>query len=596
MRLRRHLAALPFSLFVVAVACGGTPPSGFGLGDGGTSGSGTGTGINTLHTGTLGSTGNTLINTSTTGTNPDATVFVGDPTTCAEAAMSKSYVGCDYWPTVTANLVASIFDFTAVVANTQTVAATVMVTGPAGFTAMATVPANGLTKIYLPWVNGLKGPSVSNDVTADTTMTNSVGVVGGAYHLVSSVPVTVYQFNALEYKGVGGAPGKDWSQCPNLGGTGCFSYSNDASVLIPTTAMTGNYRVTGEHGSTQLMSGGLIAITATTASTTVTVTLSPTSIVVASAAGSTPAIAQTGANKTLTFTMNAGDVVELMGEANDQVDLSGSLVQANQPIQVIAGRQCANQPDPIAACDHLESSVLPAETLGKDYVVTVPTSPGATVIGHKIRFFGNVNGTTLTYSPSQPTGCPSTINAGEVVECLSNPNFATGIDNSDTPNQGNPVSVACTPTSFEVTGSHEFAVSSFMLGGSAADPNGAMNDASEGDPSMSPMVATEQYRQRYIFLAPTDYDESYADVVVKNGATLNLDGAAVSAAPTMLNATWSIVRITLAGGQDGAHLLTGSEPFGVQVIGYGAYTSYQYPAGLDLTQIAPPPPPPPSSK
>jgi len=29
------------------------------------------------------------------------------------------------------------------------------------------------------------------------------------------------------------------------------------------------------------------------------------------------------------------------------------------------------------------------------------------------------------------------------------------------------------------------------------------------------------------------------------------------------------------------------------VIGYGAYTSYQYPAGLDLTPIAPPPPPPP---
>jgi hypothetical protein len=27
----------------------------------------------------------------------------------------------------------------------------------------------------------------------------------------------------------------------------------------------------------------------------------------------------------------------------------------------------------------------------------------------------------------------------------------------------------------------------------------------------------------------------------------------------------------------------------VQVIGYGAYTSYQYPAGLDLAEIAPPP-------
>jgi hypothetical protein len=409
------------------------------------------------------------------------------------------------------------------------------------------------------------------------------------------VPVTVYQFNALEYKGVGGPPGKDWSKCLVLPGSpGCFSYSNDASVLIPSTAMTGNYRVTGEHGSSELGDGSLLAITATQANTMVTVTTSPTAIVMGSSNGSTPSITKTGANKTLTFSMNAGDVVELVGEANDGVDLSGSLVYATNPVQVIAGRQCANQPDPIAACDHLESSVLPAETLGKDYVVTVPTSPHGAVIGHKIRFFGNVNGTNLTYSPSQPSGCPSVINAGEVAECLSDASCAMGLNNNgNDPNAGQPVTVACTPTSFEVTGTHEFAVSSFMLGGSAVDPN---SGEGEGDPSMSPMVAVEQFRLRYIFLAPTDYDESYADVVIHNGATLNLDGANVTVAPTQLNATWSIVRIPLAGGQDGAHLLTGSEPFGVQVIGYGAYTSYQYPAGLDLAQIAPPPPPPDGAK
>ena len=518
------------------------------------------------------------------------TLIVGDPTTCAAAATSKSYVGCDYWPTVTANLVESIFDFTAVVANTQSVAATVTVTGPNGFTQMQTVPANGLQKFYLPWVASLKGPDVT-DLAA--TFTNSVTAIGGAYHLVSSVPVTVYQFNALEYQGQGGAPGKDWSQCVAISGEGCYSYSNDASVLIPSTAMTGNYRVTGEHGSTQLGSGGYIAITGTANMTSVTVTLSPTGIVVASAAGD---IAQTGANKALTFTLNAGDVVQLMGEANDQVDLSGSLVYATNPVQVIAGRQCANQPDPIAACDHLESSVLPAETLGKDYVVTVPTSPHATIVGHKVRFFGNVNGTTLTYSPSQPNGCPSTINAGEVAECLSMQNCATGLDNnSNDPNVGGPVSVACTPVSFEVTGSHEFAVSSFMLGGSAVDSSSASGE-SEGDPSMSPMVAVEQYRSRYIFLAPTDYDESYADVVVPAGGTVTLDGAPVNASAQMLNSSWSILRVALAAGQGGAHLMTGTKPFGVQVIGYGAYTSYQYPAGLDLAEIAPPPPPPMMSK
>jgi hypothetical protein len=167
----------------------------------------------------------------------------------------------------------------------------------------------------------------------------------------------------------------------------------------------------------------------------------------------------------------------------------------------------------------------------------------------------------------------------------------SGIDNnSNDPNSGGPVPVNCTTASFEVTGNHEFAVSSFMLGGSDVDP-GSTN-TSEGDPSMSPMVATEQFRLRYVFLAPTDYTESYADVVVPTGGSVTLDGAAVTATATPLNSGWSILRIPLGAGQDGAHLMVGTQPFGVQVIGYGSYTSYQYPAGLDLLQIAPPPPPP----
>ena len=50
--------------------------------------------------------------------------------------------------------------------------------------------------------------------------------------------------------------------------------------------------------------------------------------------------------------------------------------------------------------------MLPAETLGSDYVVTVPTSPGGLPIGHIVRFYGNVDGTTLTYSPRAPTSAP----------------------------------------------------------------------------------------------------------------------------------------------------------------------------------------------
>jgi hypothetical protein len=522
----------------------------------------------------------------------DAMLNLGDLTqregtiTCAQAEASKSYIGCDYWPTVLANSVWSTFDFTVVVANTQGSPADITVTGPGGVHQSTSVDPNSLTKIYLPWVDELKGPDASN-CGATLAFARSVLARGAAYHLVSSVPVTVYQFNALEFKGTGGPPGKDWSNCPgnficaSAGEpVGCYSFTNDASLLLPSTAMTGNYRVATQPGTTAFMQGGYFAVTATQDGTDVTVGLSTTAAVVAG-----NGVAATGAGGTMTFALDAGDVVQIMGAAEDTVDLSGSLVEATKAVEVFAGSQCAEQPWGAFACDHLESSVLPAETLGTDYVVTVPTSPHAKLVGHVVRFYGNVDGTTLTYSPTQPLGCPSTLDAGQAVECTGTPSCPY------TDDMGHKQTASCVTDTFEVTGSHEFAVTSFMLGGSVVDREDSPQD-SQGDPSMSPMVATQQYRDSYIFLAPTDYDESFTDIVIPHGTTLTLDGFPVDSTPTEVNSTWSVVRLQLTNtGEDGAHVLQGTKPFGVQVIGYGAYTSYQYPAGLDLVPIAPPPPP-----
>ena len=65
---------------------------------------------------------------------PPDTAPPPDPTTCDEAKTSKSYLGCDFWPTVTANRVWEVFDFAAIVANAGDVEAHITVTGPGGFT------------------------------------------------------------------------------------------------------------------------------------------------------------------------------------------------------------------------------------------------------------------------------------------------------------------------------------------------------------------------------------------------------------------------------------------------------------------------------
>jgi hypothetical protein len=561
-----------------------------GGGSGGSSGSSSGGG------GNGGSSGNTgMINLGDASLDGAAMPTI-DPQTCAEAAQAHSYIGCDYWPTVLANTVWDIFDFAVVVANAGQSAASITVTGPSGTNQTTMVAPGQLAKIYLPWVQALKGPAA--DVCGNTQNPPSVLQAGGAFHLVSTFPVTVYQFNALEYQPKGGPSGKDWSSCPgykqcmdptspNYGSTaGCYSFSNDASLLLPSTAMTGHYRVAGHEGVTlvALDSGtpeagsqsqtldATMAITGTQDGTTVNVKVSA-----AGRIGAGTGITATNGGSTLTLTLNAGDVAELV--AADGSDLSGSIVQATAPVQVITGHPCIQIPPTQPSCDHIEESVFPAETLGKDYVVTGPAGPNGNAVAHQVRFYGNFDNTHLTYNPpTPPPGCPTTLSAGQVVECGA-PACPARVDLSQMSNCG------VTRQDFEVQGDQPFAVGTFTLGAWVIDTTG-----SEGDPAQSFAIAVEQYRTSYVFLAPDDYRENYVDIVAKPGTTLTLDAKSVTVAPQAVGTgAYAVYRVKLGGGQAGAHVLTASQRVGIQVVGYGTATSYMYPGGLDLANIAPPP-------
>jgi len=524
--------------------------------------------------------GDGSVSTDHLGQDPDPPDVVQDPKDCTEAAANKSYIGCDYWPTVTANAVWNIFDFAVVVSNPGTNPAMVTVTGPKNTNQTVTVQPGAVEKIYLPWVDELKGAD-ADECGASTPLAGSVLKTKGAFHLVSTAPVLVYQFNALEYKGQGGAANKSWAMCPgtvkacalpsrNNMPIGCFSFSNDASLLLPSTAMTGNYRFSGEHGTDGFPGmpplipavpgiRSYMVITATQDNTSIKVKVSGTGQIMMGTN-----VQQTAANGTLTLpAMNAGDVVELVSPDMVATDLSGSLVQADKPIQVIGGAPCWANP---SSCDHIEETILPAETLGREYLVNMPTGPHDVAVPATVRFVGNVDDTKLTYTPAVP-GAPATLNAGQVVELDS-------------------VSV-----DFLVTGDHEFMVSTVQKSASVVDKITAA-PMQKGDPSLSNVVAVKQYRLKYVFLAPDDYDRSYADVVAPMNATMMLDGAAVTKTPTAVGSTgYGVFRIRLGWGKAGAHTLEASSPVGVQVIGYGTYTSYQYPGGLNLLSIAPPPPP-----
>lgn len=554
MRAQRCLLLCPFVLVIACSATNGNP-----TGQGGAAGSGTG--ATSGGTSGSGGSGGEIVGSGGQGGKP----VVEDPKTCAAAAEAKSYVGCDFWPTVVDNIVWDQFDYAVVVANAGEQEANVTVTRAGQSVATASVPPSSLQAIYLPWVPELKGTGSFLACTPTSTKLETVRAPGGAYHLTTSVPVTVYQFNPIEYAAVGGPPGKDWSACTGFAcqSTGCFSFTNDASLLLPSTALTGNYRVTGmpswldPDGDMMFEYPPYVAITGVADNTTVTVKLSGTAAI--AGGGGVP---DASPGQTISFPVSAGEVIELVGDKGS--DLSGSLITASGPVQVIAGISCTNIPSDVDACDHVEESVFPAETMGKHYFVTVPTSHKGAPVGHVVRIYGNFDGTHLTF-PGVSPGAPSTIHAGDVVDL--------GVISQD----------------FEVVGDQPFAVASFQIGANLIEP-GVPSNQQKGDPAMSLMTSTEQYRTKYVFLAPSDYDVSFIDVVMPVSAKLNLDGTEVASAPVPLSSGYGVSRIQLGAGNNGAHVLTSTEPVGLQVIGYGTYTSYQYPGGLNLSEIAIAPP------
>ncbi len=495
--------------------------------------------------------------------SPDAGSSI--PKTCDEIESVRSYIGCEFFPTAVANSVWSEFDFAVVVANAGDSPAEIVIERLGAPAAKGTVPPGGLEKFYLPWVSELKGDTFDECGQA-TPLAESVRADRGAYRLTSSVPVTAYQFNALQYRGQGGPPGKSWASCPghqqcalNQQTLGCYSFSNDASLLLPANALTGNYRVVSQVGMPNVSMSPYFAITATEDDTHVSVKLSNTGALLPGGG-----VGALGPGQIAELVLDRSDVIQLLGTPGS--DLGGSQVQADKPVQVIAGVPCIQQPANVAACDHVEESVMPAETPGSHYFVTSPTGALGNVVGHIVKLYGNVDGTKLTYPSGAPPNAPGAIDAGQVIDL--------GLVTED----------------FELVATHELAVASFMLGGALQDPS-TPPPQQKGDPSMSLITAVEQYRERYVFLAPDDYDESYADVIGKSGTAIAIDGAPAGVEPSPIGTGHSIWRVKLGPGKAGAHVLEASAPVGLQVMGYGSYTSYQYPGGSDLAAIAPPPPP-----
>ena len=497
---------------------------------------------------------------------------------CEQAESERSYLGCDYVAVPTANSeLDAIFEFAVVIANPQLVPAVVTISRGEAFSRTVIVPPSALEVVTLPWVEALRRPILSS---AEGDSYFSARAADGSYRIRTDVPVTVHQFNPLNYLALRDCEsGFD----PAVGDDQCNSYTNDASLLLPVHALTGSYLVMSRathYLSTSRGTGGspgFVAI-ANTDEVPAIVTVRTRAHVIESVDGSITAHAPGDAFE---LTIAPGEVVELLsGMPTDgcpvalepdpasgdilycnvgaDYDLTGTEIVSAQHLAVFSGHNCAFVPYDRWACDHLEEQLFPTEVLGTSAVS--PLAYQQRGEPNLVRVVSPSDDNTITFTPTPMEG-PETI----VLD------------------RGDSVEVAVSRAT-RVTGTAPILAARFFVG---QDYNGLGTSSSgaPGDPSMGLLVPDAQWRNQYVFLAPDTYSDAYIDVIAAVGARVELDGQIIG---TLRDATGTGVTTATLAIRPGVHRITASIPVGVHVYGFGSYTSYLAPAGLDLREIADP--------
>jgi hypothetical protein len=492
----------------------------------------------------------------------------GSETVCFQGACrqsacdegGKSYVGCDFF--------ALDLDQEREAAALP-VYITVSNAGPAPVTLQLTNIATLRTD-----VEAVEPGQVRSFALRDIQLEGS-GVSRRSYRVRSDGPITVHQFN----------PRNNRRQV----------FSNDASLLLPSGALGQTYRVLGwpttAFGDGTAFARASVAVVATRPGTVVTVT--PSTAV--RAGGDVPALP---AGVPWTVALDLGQVLTLETGNVADADLSGTLVEASAPVAVFASHQCANVPQAVPWCDHLEQQIIPVDAWGTTHVLARFQARGGEP--DLWRVVPATGGTTLQTDPPIAGVHGRTLAAGEVLTFrtrqdavlqasgpVSVMHFMVG---SEMPARGDD-----RPCEREVPDSGEGppregsgdAVDGGDDDGEAcaipSEPSCAEGRTAIGDPAALLVVPPDQFLTDYLVLTPADYARDWLTLVAP--ATLDevwLDDAPLSLEGAVAVGGWRILRVAVAAGP---HRVRASAPVGVEAYGHDCNVSYAYPGGLQVESL-----------
>lgn len=466
---------------------------------------------------------------------------------CDQTSKNASYIGCEYWAVDLDNAIdgggsldAAGQPFAVVLSNTHaTLNANVQIYSRKGNTVTKLldfeIPAGDLRTAFLP-------VSCYDNVTSCDAayLVNGTTIQEAAFYIKSDLPITAAQFNPLENVDV---------------------FSNDASLLFPTTAHGKRYMVMSRKQFYDTFHAFMTVVATQPGQTEVAVrTTCPIQDGKDKNGGTIYAMKK---GDTQVFYLDQYDVLNLETKSIGD-DLTGSVITADKNIAVFAGNEATSIPetDPITCCaDHIEHQQYPLSAWGKTYNA-VKTKPRGKE-REMWRILARLDDTRVTLTPDVVSENPLVLNAGQWIDIL-------------------------TTESFSIEANQPILVGQFLTGqNDPIDPETGVQTpdwAGIGDPSYIIGVPIEQYRMSYRFLVPSKYEEDYITVVAPIDATVALDGLDIDA--SQFNAFGdgqykaAYVRV-----QDGSHGIEASAPIGLFSYGFDNYVSYGYTAGLDLKDL-----------
>lgn len=420
-------------------------------------------------------------------------------------------------------------------------------------------------------------------------------LTSNAYRVTSVLPIVAYQFNPLDNAGV---------------------FSNDASLLIPSSGIDTTYTVVGwpqtianstnpntdfDPSVTDEDLRAFMTIIGTQTETSLHV-VAGNNVVRVLGAGSVPEL---HGRSSFDITIGPYDVINLETQGFNG-DFTGTTIEATKPVTVFVGSEASDAPrfDTLAnrqcCADHLEEQLVPNSTLGTEFI-----------IGRMPRRTSALNAAFV--DPSNSVG---EFNEPEWVRVLATSPGTTSITTSlqdahsaFTLGEGEDI-ILRADQDFEMHSDRPIAVLQTM---SSQDAVGIPYYYPGGDPSIIVVPPIAQYRRDYVLLTPLYYGFDFVTILAPANANIQLDGATlpntctrspadgIPRAPGDPDPERVVIRCQLSypdvitmgmisrvddGDQnDGVHTLLSDQPIGVVVYGFDAYVSYAYAGGMNLQRI-----------